>query len=394
MREIIRRLGAGLKSVFESIWHYLGSLAAVCLFAAVLGLGIFHAVVQDAPLRFLCYAGVYNPAGAEPPRGISAMGVNAEPGVPHVRLEYSADGVLQRMRSVDEAGRLAALPGSQVAEQRLYYNKQARLVRKENRGVSGALAADAQGVAVREFGYDASGQLNHMLFRDATGKLTVPRYPGFAECRISHDTHGRPLLIEYLGSEGEPLVNAEGEQRVVYEYDDAARSSTRSNYIAGQLAENRQGVARECEHMQPGGTCRRWQNAAGEPVSNAAVGAAELRLESGAAPGVVRRLFLNCQGEPCAGNRACAEHLVRLNRAGLPEWECYGGADGMPVNNPARGYAERVCDYSDSGVLEREYFWDAAGNPAPVCERRHTSTPAGRYSLSLHADGASAVQPE
>jgi hypothetical protein len=116
-------------------------------------------------------------------------------------------------------------------------------------------------------------------------------------------------------------------------------------------------------------------------------------METEPSSGVVRRLFLDCQGEPCAGNRVCAEHLVRLNRAGLPEWECYGGADGMPVNNPARGYAERVCDYSEDGALEREYFWDAAGNPASLCERRHAATPAGHYSLSLHADGSTSVQP-
>ena len=394
MREIIRRAGAGLKYLFEIIWRYLGSLAAVCLFAAVLGLCIFHAVVQDVPLRSLCFAGVHNPAGAEPPSGILPMGENASPGVPHVRLEYSADGLLQRMRSVDAMGELAALPGSQVAEQRLYYNKEARLVRRENRDAAGALAADAHGVAVREFGYNTAGQLNRLSYRNAAGQLVVPRFPGYAECRISHDLQGRPVLVEYLDAEGNPQVNSAGEQRVVYEYDDAARSTTRSNYIDGQLADNKSGIARECEQQLPHGSCRSWQNAAGEPTLHPGVGAASLHLECGVVPGLVRRQFMNCQGQPCDGARACAEHLVRMNRGGMPEWECFGGADGMPVNHPARGYAERVCDYTPSGQLEREYFWDAAGNPAPVCELRHTTTAVGSYLLSLHTDGSTSVQPE
>lgn len=74
MRRIVRQAGTALKGGFETLWNYLGSLAAVSLFAAVLGLGIFHAVVQDAEPRTCCFAGVRNKSGAVPPEGLVPLG--------------------------------------------------------------------------------------------------------------------------------------------------------------------------------------------------------------------------------------------------------------------------------------------------------------------------------
>ena len=71
------------------------------------------------------------------------------------------------------------------------------------------------------------------------------------------------------------------------------------------------------------------------------------------------------------------------------EWECFSGADGLPVNHPALGYAERVCEYALDGALNREFFWDAAGNPAALHERRIV----GDFGLNLHADGSTSVLP-
>ncbi|MBR5888561.1 MAG: hypothetical protein IKY92_00750, partial [Akkermansia sp.] len=70
MRRIVRKAGSSLKGIFETLWNYLGSLSAVSLFAAVLGLGIFHAVVKDAEPRVRCFAGVCNRSGAVPPEGL------------------------------------------------------------------------------------------------------------------------------------------------------------------------------------------------------------------------------------------------------------------------------------------------------------------------------------
>lgn len=394
MSSVVKRVGRSLRRVFESAWHYLGSMAAVCLFAAVLGLGIYHAVVQDAAPRYYCYAGVYNPAGAEAPGGIIPLGAESAPEVPHVRLEYSPAGRLQRMRSMDAAGRVCALPGSQVAEQRLFYDHRGFLTRRENRDAAGRLVADAQGVAVREFDYDAAGLPVGTRFLDAARQLVVPRFPGYAESRTSYDAEGRPLVIEYLDAEGQPVVNAAGEQRVEYEYADEGRRVIRRNMVEGALADNGSGVAQECYCELPQGSSRSWSNARGEPVVHPQVGAEVLSCEHYPVRGLQRRRFLAADGAPCSHARVCAEHLLRKNEAGQVEWECYSGADGMPVEHPRRGYAERVCEYSPQGELEREYLWDAAGNPAPVAERRYEGTSSGRFALSIHRDGSTTVQPE
>ena len=389
MRGYIGRIGAGLKLIFEHTWRYTGSLAAVCLFAAALGLGIYHAVVQDAGAAFFRnYAGVLNPAGAEAPQGLVALGNGAVHGVPHVRMEYSRDGQLTRMRHLDAEGNLSPLPGSRVAEQLVSYDKQSRLSRKQNKDASGTPAEDAQGVCVREYDYDNAGNLVRTRFRNARGELTVPRFPGYAECRLSYDEKGRPLRVEYLDAAGQPVVNARGEQCVVYSYGDNGRV-TRENHVAGRLSDNQAGVAREiCVNTETGTHCR-WESADGAPAVPPEHCAAAVRRDEHMAYGLSRSSYMDAGGTPCATQRACAEHLKRHNRQGQMEWECFCGADGLPVNHPARGYAERVCVYAPDGSPSREFFWDAEGNPSPLHERRFV----GNYGLSLHADGSTAVQP-
>lgn len=395
MSSVVKRAGLGLRRVFESVWHYLGSMAAVCLFAAVLGLGIYHAVVKDKVPRYACYVGVFNPAGAEPPGGVVPLGAVSPSGVPHVRMEYDASGRLQRMRSLDAAGRMCALPGSKVAEQRVFYHPQGYLSRRENRDVAGRLVEDAQGVAVREFDYDAAGRSIGTRFLNAQQELVVPRFPGYAECRTHYDAEGRPLVIEYLDAAGTPVVNAVGEQRVEYEYGgDEGHTVVRRNRVNGTLADNAYGVAEERYRVLPQETSRSWSNAAGKPVAHPLVGAEVLRCEQYPLSGLQRRRFLGADGAPYACSRERAEHLMRCNADGQVEWECFSGGDGFPVDDPQSGYAERVCMYSPQGELEREYFWDAAGKPAAVAERHHEETPHGRFSLLIHRDGATTVQPE
>lgn len=393
MQSLVNRAGSALLGLFEVCWHYLGSLAAVCLLAAALGLGIYHMLIPDSAPTCYCYAGVRNTAGAVPPDGVLALGRNASPGVPHVRLEHDEKGRVSRMKSVDGQGRLCALPGSRVAEQLLEYDAGNRLVRKENRDAHGMPAEDAQGVASRIFERDTGGRVVRTEFRNAAGLLTSPRFPGYAESRAQYDPQGRLVRVVYLGTDGRPTRNAAGEGLVEYSYG-ADGSVTRSNYVGGELADNYAGVAQEEWHSNALGSTRLWKDAAGNAVINPAVGAAALHRDYALRGGVERRRFTDTVGEPNEHTRACSEHLVRFNDAGKPEWEFYGGADGLPVNHPALGYAERLCRYAPEGQLEREYFWDAQGRPAAISERRHVATHDGAYTLSLHSDGSTVVQPE
>ena len=389
MRDLMGRIGACLKQIFEYTWRYTGSLAAVCLFAAALGLGIFHAVVQDAgAVSCRCYAGVLNPAGAEPPQGLVSLGAGDVSGVPHVRMEYSRDGRLTRMRHLDEDGKLTPLPGSSVAEQQVCYDKQSRLRRKVNKGAAGEPAEDALGIAGREYDYDAAGRLVRTRFRNARGVLTAPRFPGYAECCLTYDKDGRLVRQEYLDADGNPVINADGEQRVVFIYGENG-SVTRENHVNGRLADNLSGVARETRELTATGTRHSWQAADGSPAVHPEHGAEAVQQDTLLAYGLARSRYSNAAGEPCAEQRACAEHLQRRNRRGQVEWECFCGADGLPVNQLSRGYAERVCEYAPDGSAAREFFWNADGNPAALHERRF----AGDFALTLHADGSTAVQP-
>lgn len=389
MRGFSGRVGAALRGLFEQSWHYTGSLAAVCLFAAVLGLGIYHSVVHDGEQPELrCFAGVVNPAGAEPPRGVIPLGQGSLPGVPHVQLEYGANQRLTRMRYLSARGGLSPLPGSRVAEQVLHYDEHGRLLNRRNYDAAGAPAEDAQGVAVREFDYDAAGRLVRTRFRDAEGRLTVPRFPGYAERRLSYDAQGRPIRVEYLDASGHPVLNAAGEQTVLYSYGEDG-SVVRENRVGDMPADNHSGVARKIMQPESGGFRLSWQDSAGRPVVNHATGAVAVQRNEHAAQGVHRSSYLAADGQPIAHQRTCAEHLKRCNKEGNLEWECFSGADGLPVNHPVLGYAEHVCEYSPVGELRREFFWDAAGNPASLHERRF----AGDFGLTLHRDGSTAVQP-
>ena len=179
-----------------------------------------------------------------------------------------------------------------------------------------------------------------------------------------------------------------------YEYSDDGNRVIRRNMVDGKLADNYAGIAQEEYREFPNGTSRSWSNAAGEPAEHPDWGAAFLHCDTHLSKGLKRRRLLGADGAPCKGPEVCTEHLLRCNPAGVPEWECFGGEDGMPVNHPVHGYAERVCEYAPTGELKRECFWDCHGRPARVAERRLATVPQGRYVLSLQRDGSTTVQPE
>lgn len=399
MSPILLRLGGVCRRLFEYVWSWLGSAAAVALMLGVLAMGVHHVSspnADDVP-RLRCYAGVRNAAGAEPPQGITPLGAvlaDALP-LPHVRVEYDTEGRVCRVLHLDAAGRVSRFPGSRVAEQRVEYDAAGRLVRKSNFNRDGQAVADASGVARREFSYDAAGRLVRTAFFNASGKEVVPRMPGYAEQRIEYDEQGRPLCIRHLDAKGHPLPNAEGEETVEYVYDDELGLAERRNVVAGQLADNACGFAVErTERTRDGRMTRRvWLNAGGEAVTNPAVGAVALLEERTASPGVQRTRFCGADGVMQHAVRPAAERLQRCDAAGHPEWECFNAADGLPAEHPAYGYAERVCEYSPAGHLLREYFWDAAGNPTSCYRKDYTITEEGEYVLSLYTDGSSEVVP-
>ncbi len=404
MVKLRSKLVDGLKRLFERLWTYSGTLAAMSLMIGTLGMGIYHAVQRSAEhelaaeeARMEYFLGVDNTAGAELPRGLSPLPAgNTAPLGNVLRFEYGLHGRLLRLKNLDAAGRVAPMPGSAVAEQRLSYDAEGRLTRKENFDAMGKPVADAAGVSVRECGYDAQGRLARVSFRDAGGQGIVPSLPGYATALTSYDAQGRPLRVEYRDAHGRPMVNAAGESVVEYSYDDAHHSITRTNLVEGKVADNAQGYAVERRARTKDGSFLRlsWEKADGRPARHPDWAAASVLTEFAADGRLVRERYCGEDGVMLAGGRVMAEKLTRSNADGSLLWECYNAADGLPCINPDLGYAERLSEYSPEAELMRETFWDERGNPAPCHEKRYIRTEGQSHVLSLNADGSTELCPE
>ncbi|MBR5887510.1 MAG: hypothetical protein IKZ07_04805 [Akkermansia sp.] len=374
------------------VWGYMGTLSALGLLLGVLGMGVYHVFTPSfggLPVRY--FSGVYNTAGADAPFGVGEIYAPQEGvGVPHLRFEYGHGGQLSRLVYCNAEGMVSPMPGSRVAEQRLIYNKNGQIAERRNFDEFGNPVADSAGIAVREFKYDPAGRLVGRIFRNAHGQKIVPRMPGFAEERISYDDRGRMLKVEYLDGEEKPIVNAAGESRVVYTYNDRAQERLRTNYVKGVPTENADGVVTEQVRRTEDGLVNHttWLDSAGKAVASADSVTTSMLVEQKPESGLLRTRFFGQDGRLRDRARVWSEHLVRSNPNGRVEWECFNGADGRPCLNPIYGYAERLCEYAPDGNLEREFFWDCRGNPADCYEKRHISDGSSHHVISLRRDGS------
>lgn len=397
MAENGEKRNAGWWRLLELVWGYMGTLMALGLLVGVLGMGLYHLMEgkREELLGYRCFSGLYNSARAEEPLGLGEMpAAVAELQRAYLRFEYDAAGRLQRLVHLNRDGKLSAMPGSKVAEQRVDYDAAGRIVRKRNLNARGEPAPDASGVAERRYAYNPQGLLEETRLYDAAGNNVAPRMPGYARERISYDTHHRPVRIEYLDGAGKPMVNARGECRVEFVYHDALGEVIRTNYVDDMPRENRAGVAVEKKITSNGGNTQRtaWYDADLRPVPHPQTGASAVQKDV-MPDGLYARYRLCGENGTMRGRgRVCAEHLVRTTLAGLPEWECYNADDGMPCMNEAVGYAERVCEYAPDGSLACEYFWDAQGNPTFCYAQRHERDADSRHVLRLHTDGSTELR--
>ncbi len=391
-----RRIADWFRSILSYTWQYMGTISAMGLFLGVLGMGIYHVLTPvESALTYKYFNGVFNPAEAQLPRGLGEIVSGGENGACLV-FEYERGGRLKRFFHVDNRGDVSRMSGSKVAEQRMEYDAAGRLVSRPNYVADGKLAPDAAGVAVREFSYNEKGLLTGRAFRDAVGRKIVPRMPGFAEERITYDEEGRPVMIQYLDGEGKEMVNARGESCITFTYDDSRQEMLRTNTVNGMIADNADGVAQErvCYTRNGLTTHTSWKNAAGESVQHSGHGATSVLKESRPDEKLMRTRYCCENGVMREDVRVWAEHLVRSTPHGQVEWECFNAADGLPCDNPACGYAERVCEYAADGSLQREYFWDALGNPAECYEKRHSGEGSAHHVLSLNSDGSTSLTRE
>ncbi len=387
-----RDKSAWWRRIVSYAWGYMGTLSALGLLLGVLGMGIYHAFTSDgASVNVRYYSGLFNPSQAVAPTGVDELYAGAEGvTIPHIRFEYGKDGRLNRLVHLNAEGYVTPMPGSQVAEQRVEYDADGRVMARRNFDAYGRAVADSAGIATREFRYNADGRLVSRVFRNAEGRKIVPKMPGYAEERIAYDSKGRPLSIQYLDGNGQPIVNAKGECCIAYSYNDDKQEVLRSNYVNDALTENEEGVAIErVRHTRDGAaTHTSWLDAQGKPVAAADGNTVSVLAENKTAENLQRTRYCGEDGLMRSNSRVWAEHLVRTTPDGNVVWECFNGADGLPCLNETRGYAEHLCEYGDDGMLAREFFWDAEGQPSECYEKRHSSDGSARHVISLHRDGS------
>ena len=392
---MFRRIGR----ILEDAWVYLGSLAAMSLLVGVLGMGIYHMVTwREHREHVEFFRGAFNTADESLPQGVDPLPACVSRGesLPHIRFEYEPGGRLKRLVHVDGEGEVCAMPGSRVAEQRIRYDALGRVVSKSNYGADGKPAPDAAGVASRHFTYDEHGHCVRTELRGADGRLVCPKLPGYAVERASYDAQGRPLLVEYLDAREAPVVNAMGESRLEYAYDDVAHESHRRNFVNGSPADNVLGYAVEQRSLTDDGRGLQllWLNAAQEPVVNSSVGAAMVQRWPQDARGIERERFCSGGGERIKAGGGCAERVLRRDARGRLLSERFLDEEGELSRGGSGGYAERHCEYRADGSLERELFTDADGNPAACAERRYLMRgPDGvQLMLVLHRDGSTELR--
>lgn len=386
-----------LWSRVEQMWGITGTLAVVAVLGGALGRGVMQMFHLDSlPANVVCCMGMTNPAEPQPPQPLGVLGKGVNPAVAHVKMLKDAQGRTVEARFVDGDGKLHALPGSKVSRQVVEYDESGRVVRRRNLNAAGKPVADAAGVAVREFAYDGAGKLVRRSYRGEDGLPTSAHPTTIAEQRMTYDSKGRPLLVRNLGDNGLSKPDSGGEETVRFEYNDETGEETRRNFIHDLPANNESGVAvQRIVRDKDGQEVRcEWLDAAGNPIARDAGGVASVVREYHPLSRIHRRVRLGADGKPVSAASGWTEYLARYTSNGLPEWECYTGEDGLPMDNPATGYAEKVSLYSRDGSKAYEYFWKADGSHADCCEKRYARSPDGQaYCLRLHADGSSAVAP-
>ncbi len=401
MRARWERVKRALLRFLGYLWRYSGTLAFLSLLLGVLGMGVYHQFVARPGIAFRnerllrYYTGMLNTAGPEDPVGLGEIMADSAPSTPCICFEYARDGSVLSVRSLDAAGNPTLLPGSRVATQLITRDTAGRIVRKQNTDASGQPAPDAHGVAAREFEYDDAGRLIRAVTQNAQGEAVVPPMPGYAVKTILYDARNRPTRIEYADGVGTPITNAQGESVVLYRYDDAHGVSQRTNTVQGRVADNKNGIATEHQYADANGSFSHteWKSARGESVLHPEQGAALVIAEHAADSKIVSTRRFDTHGKPLQSTPAWAEHQVQRDGAGRVAWERYTRADGTPCEEPALGYAERVCMYDAAGAPHRELFRDATGAPSACYEKRYINCGDSRYVLSLHADGATEIKP-
>lgn len=177
MREWWRTTCRAMFKMLRHLWAYSGTLAALSLMTAVLGMSLYYLIVGEpkdnvADLHyFRNYVGVYNAAGPHPPRGLGMSVAQTNTELPMIQFEYNSQGNPVRVVCMGSDGKIQTMPGSSVAEQKLSYDASGRLMSKRNYDAVGRPAPDAHGIVATDYHYNDSGLFTHADSKDSGGQM-------------------------------------------------------------------------------------------------------------------------------------------------------------------------------------------------------------------------------
>lgn len=242
---------------------------------------------------------------------------------------YGESGRVSSGTNLDLSGK-PVMDEKGVARVSLRYDELGRMVMILSGDVDGRLTCRDDGVSVCAYAYDDKGFLISTKVFDGTLE------PCFDQTGIFHtiatvDDYGRPLRIDYYGTDGELYPCADGYASVISTY-------------------NSDGLA----------TQKRFLGADGTPAPNLSLNI--YGVEYTYTDGLLTRTdFLDDQGRPMMSKEGCASICREYNRERRLSREWYLNEAGEPVRT-IEGFAEARYDYTD-GNCTRMDFYDETGIP-------------------------------
>lgn len=247
-----------------------------------------------------------------------------------IEREYINDGKTLASQRYLDAELSPVLCSDGFAECRFIHDEKNRVVKEEYIDTSGALTTCPGGYAAAEYEYDAAGNKNVLRFYDDKGALSL-RKEGYAELHRIFNKRNWIAREEYYGTDGLPTILAAGHSSVEYEYDDIGNRTVYRYYdINGNLVAITDGYA-------------------------------ELRRTYNGKNQVLHEAFFNTDGTPAtlAGGYSAREFQYDNDGNQI----CISFLDSLGHHCETRyGYSEIHRIFSNDGVLEREMYYDLAGN--------------------------------
>ncbi|MBV9860392.1 MAG: AAA family ATPase [Alphaproteobacteria bacterium] len=276
------------------------------------------------------------------------------------------------------------------------YDEAGRVVALTELGADDKPVLPRGGAATTLVGYDASGYMIRVDYRDENGRPMKRPQLGAAAATFDYDAFGNPLVMSLLDERGKLVNGAEGYaqlKRVFDEWGDEIENSAWDKY--GQALRTKNGYAKSRQRFDDRG---RWIEQAffaedGTPIAPSPIsevvrvaydgfgnivetgyfthtgepftipaGYARLRKTYDGHSNVTSDTYLDAQGDPVTIKSGIAQTQFQYDGNDRLIAQIYRDLSGNPVRN-SEGVAEVDSGYDDRGNMTSVAFADEHGKP-------------------------------